>query len=342
MAQQSLPVVDDTVVWDAWLALYRVPALTVALELDIFESLDAQTDSPEGLAARRNFDARGLRALLPMLQQLGFLHLQCGRYQLSEAARQYMLKASPFYWGGVFKRLAPTLVPHKLLLETINGERGQAASNRPADGWESGHVEMELAREVTAFMHSHSVPAAVGMTRTCDFAGVRRVLDVGGGSGCFSIALAQLRADIHCTVMELPTICTLALEYIAAAGVSGQVDTVTVDMFRQPWPRGYDTHFFSNIFHDWSFQTCVELARQSHAALPTGGRILLHEMLLEDSGTAPAPAVAFSLLMAMGTKGQQFTLPQLRDILEQAGFSEVTCQHAYGYYSLVTAIKLSD
>ena len=49
----QVPVVDDTLVWDAWLAMYRVPALSVALELDIFESLDAQPDSPEGLAQRR-------------------------------------------------------------------------------------------------------------------------------------------------------------------------------------------------------------------------------------------------------------------------------------------------
>jgi len=335
----ELPVVDDTVVWDAWLALYRVPALSVALELDIFESLDAQPDSPAGLAQRRDFDARGLQALLPMLQQLGFLRLHGGSYQLSEAGRQYMLKASPFYWGSVFRRLAPTLVPHQLLLETINKERERAVHTRPADGWESGHVEVELAHEVTSFMHSHSAPAALGLTRHGDFAGLARMLDVGGGSGCFAIALAQAHPTLRCTVMELPTICVLTQGYIAAAGVEEQVDTITVDMFRQPWPEGYDAHFFSNVFHDWSFETCLELARRSHAALLPGGRILLHEMLLEDSGTAPAPAVAFSLLMAMGTKGQQFTFPQLQSLLQQAGFSQISCQPAYGYYSLISAIK---
>jgi acetylserotonin N-methyltransferase len=110
-------------------------------------------------------------------------------------------------------------------------------------------------------------------------------------------------------------------------------------MFRAAWPQGYDAHFFSNIFHDWSFETCLDLARSSHAALPPGGRILLHEMLLDDSGAAPLPAVIFSLLMAMGTKGQQFTFPQLRELLEQAGFRKVSCQMSYGYYSLVSAEK---
>ncbi len=60
----SLPNVDDTVVWDNWLSMYRVPSITVALELDIFESLDAVPDTAEGLADRRGFDLRGLQALL--------------------------------------------------------------------------------------------------------------------------------------------------------------------------------------------------------------------------------------------------------------------------------------
>lgn len=335
----QVPVVDDTLVWDAWLPMYNVPALSVALELDIFESLDAQPDSPDGLARRRDFDARGLHALLPMLMQLGFLTQLGGLYQLTEAGKQYMLKSSPFCWGALFKRLSATMVAHKLLLETINKERARAEKNRPVDGWASGHVDLPLARDVTAFMHSHSVPAAYGMVRTCDFSGIRKVLDVGGGSGCFSIAIATQRPDIYCSIMELPTICEVAQQYIEDAGATGQVDTVTVDMFRQPWPLGYDAHFFSNIFHDWSVETCVELAKSSYAALPSGGTILLHEMLLDDGGTGPKPAVAFSLLMAMGTLGQQFTLAQLREILEKAGFHSVSCQHSYGYYSLVRAVK---
>ena len=77
---QQLPVVDDTIVWDVYLSLYKVPALSVALELDIFESLDAHPDTPEGLAQRRDFNLPAVRALLPMLMQLGFLKQHSGSY----------------------------------------------------------------------------------------------------------------------------------------------------------------------------------------------------------------------------------------------------------------------
>lgn len=334
-----LAAVDDTRIWEHWLSMYRVPSLSVALELDLFESLDSLPDSAEGLALRRGFDARALRALLPMLLQEGFLHLHDGLYCLNETARTFLLKSSPFYWGGLYSRMAKTMTAHKLLLETIDNTRATAVKTRAADGWESGHVDNELALEVTAFMHSHSIAAAVGMTHSHDFSRSTRVLDIGGGSGCFSVALAKLRPDIRCSVMELPTICTLAQHYIAREGVSAQVDTLVVDMFRQPWPEGYDTHFLSNIFHDWSPETCIGLAQRSLAALPSGGRILLHEMLLDEGRLTPAPAVVFSLLMAMGTKGQQFTYGQLRDILQEAGFHRIDCRPTHGYYSIVSGEK---
>ena len=90
----GMGLMASVIVWQE-LAMYKVPALSVALELDIFESLDAQPDTPDGLAARRDFDARGLRALLPMLMQLGFLARHDGLYQLTEAGRQYMLHLEP-------------------------------------------------------------------------------------------------------------------------------------------------------------------------------------------------------------------------------------------------------
>ncbi len=166
-----------------------------------------------------------------------------------------------------------------------------------------------------------------------------RLLDVGGGSGCFSIALAREYTDMHCTVMELPAMCEVAQEYIDAAGMRDQVETAAVDMFRETWPEGYDAVFFSNVFHDWDFDTCTELAVKAFTALKPGGRIYLHEMLLDDDGAGPVAAATFSLVMLLGTHGQQFTCEQLKTILGNAGFSGVETKTTYSYYSLTTASR---
>jgi hypothetical protein len=110
-------------------------------------------------------------------------------------------------------------------------------------------------------------------------------------------------------------------------------------MFREAWPSGYDAIFLSNIVHDWDFETCAVLAAKAHAALSPGGRILLHEMLLDDTHDGPPTAVAFSMYMLLGTKGQQFTAAELSKLLTDAGFRSVEITPTHGYYAVVSAKK---
>ncbi len=333
----ALPPIDDTQIWDSMLSLYNTHAIALALELQVFEAFDAPM-SVEELVSKTGYSTRGIKALLAMLKIRGLLDRHEGRYQLNNLSRTYMLKDSPYYWGPFFSWTSASLPNYKIYMENIRD--GETKEEREAaDGWESGEMDPEFARTITDYMHCHSIASAVGMSQTCDFSGVNKLLDVGGGSGCYAIAIANANSDMQATIMELKPVCAVAEDYIAKAGVSDRVDTKAVDMFREAWPEGYDAHFFANVFHDWSFETCAELAKKSYASLAPGGRICLQEMLLDEGEDNPAAPVAFSFLMTWGTKGQQFTLDELRGILESAGFKNIRAQRSYGYYSMVTGDK---
>jgi len=333
----ALPPIDDTQIWDSMLSLYNTHAIALALELQVFEAFDAPM-SVEELVSKTGYSTRGIKALLAMLKIRGLLDRHEGRYQLNNLSRTYMLKDSPYYWGPFFSWTSASLPNYKIYMENIR-DGGTKEEREAADGWESGEMDPEFARTITDYMHCHSIASAVGMSQTCDFSGVNKLLDVGGGSGCYAIAIANANTDMQATIMELKPVCAVTEDYITKAGVSDRVDTKAVDMFREAWPEGYDAHFFANVFHDWSFETCAELAKKSYASLAPGGRICLQEMLLDEGEDNPAAPVAFSFLMTWGTKGQQFTLDELRGILESAGFKNIRAQRSYGYYSLVTGDK---
>jgi len=333
----ALPPIDDTQIWDSMLSLYNTHALALALELEIFEAFDSPM-SVEELTSKTGYSLRGMKALLAMLKIRGLLDRHEGKYQLNNLSRTYMLKDSPYFWGPFFNWTSATLPNYQIYLENIRD--GETKEEREAaDGWESGEMDPEFARTITDYMHCHSMASAVGMSQTCDFSGVKKLMDVGGGSGCYASAIANANPEMQATIMELKPVCAVADDYIAKAGVSDRVDTQAVDMFREAWPEGYDAHFFANVFHDWSFETCSELAQKSFDALVPGGRICLQEMLLDKGGDNPAAPVAFSFLMTWGTKGQQFTFDELREMLASAGFTNITAQRSYGYYSLVTGEK---
>lgn len=333
----ALPPIDDTQIWDSMLSLYNTHAIALALELQVFEAFDAPM-SVEELVSKTGYSTRGIKALLAMLKIRGLLDRHEGRYQLNNLSRTYMLKDSPYYWGPFFSWTSASLPNYKIYMENIR-DGGTKEEREAADGWESGEMDPEFARTITDYMHCHSIASAVGMSHTCDFSGVNKLLDVGGGSGCYAIAIANANTDMQATIMELKPVCAVTEDYITKASVSDRVDTKAVDMFREAWPEGYDAHFFANVFHDWSFETCAELAKKSYASLAPGGRICLQEMLLDEGEDNPAAPVAFSFLMTWGTKGQQFTLDELRGILESSGFKNIRAQRSYGYYSLVTGDK---
>jgi phospholipid N-methyltransferase len=338
----EVPTTDDRPIWDLWLSMYWLPAVTAACELGVFEMLAQAPATHEELASKLGLSARGTEIVLPLYAALGLLRRHDGRYQLAALARQFLLRDSAYYWGGLLLTLGPSSMHHLAVVKALKGERTStrgATGDRPSDGWAAGHVEIDQARMIASFMHSHSISAALGMARSVDFSRVRRMLDVGGGSGCFCIALAQHHPGMHCTIMELPAMCEVAKEYVAAAGLADRVDTRAVDMFRQEWPQGYDAMFFSNILHDWNFETCATLLAKAYAALPTGGRIYIHETLLDDSGIGPLSANTFSLVMLLGTEGRQFTYPELAKLLLDAGFGDVGVTPSHAYYSVVHATR---
>jgi hypothetical protein len=349
MKTYEMPTCDDRHIWDLWLTHTYQGAIVVADEMGIFAALNDKPATIDELAQRLAFDKRATGVLLRVLASLGLLVAREQRFQLTDQARLYLVKSSPYYWGhmmhvGVNEWHQKTLTAalKKKDSATAGGPEATpktAGAGRSIDGWAAGSISLEQARDIAARMHSHSLVPAIGAARNYDFSRIRRVLDVGGGSGCFMIAMAQANPHLRCTILELPAMCEVAQIYIEAAGVADRVDTAAADMFRQSWPTGYDAIFFSNIWHDWNFATCAWLAKRAFDALSDGGRIMLHEILLDDDGAGPTTAAGFSVLMLLATQGQQFTFAELKSILESTGFTGIESKNTSAYYSITTGYK---
>ncbi len=334
------PTSDDTKIWDIWESIFTLPVVTVSDELGIFKALSDATLTTQELVAQLGVDARALALLLAGLCSQGLVDKRLGRWSATHETRRWLHPQATAYWGAFFGGFPGGIPMHAPLLEAIKtGKRPQQRSDAPPE-WERPSMTAEAAARVAAFMHAHSQAPARGISVQGEFAEVASVMDVGCGSGVYGIEMAKQNPHLQVGLMDLKQMCVEVDKYIAHDGVGDRVKSLAVDMFKEAWPTGYESHFFANVFHDWSTETNKLLAKKSFDVLPSGGRIFLSEILMDDEGTGPWPAAAFSLLMLIGTLGKQYSLPEFQEILESAGFTDVRAKRSGGgYYSLVSARK---
>ena len=326
---------DDKTVYDAYIAGRSSAALAAGVRSGLFDRLHAHgPQDVEALAASLELHPRGVRGLCRALLAMGMLEQRSeGRLDLSPGAAAYLVADTPGSLRGLVDMEVEHFLSPAVLLESLR--TGRPSVYGAADPWELHGADPAAARAFTAAMHSVSERPAAGFAEVVERAATRRVLDVGGGSGALSIALARAWPGVQCVVWDLPVVCELAREYAAAAGVSEQVDARPGDMFGEPFPTGFDALILSQILHDWPPEHGRELLAKAHAALPRGGRVLIHEKLVDEDGGGPLANALVHLDMLVWTEGQQYGEGELRRMLADAGFVDVQRRPTAGYWSVV-------
>jgi ubiquinone/menaquinone biosynthesis C-methylase UbiE len=150
------------------------------------------------------------------------------------------------------------------------------------------------------------------------------LLDVGGGSGAYDIELCRLYPHLRATVYDLPFVAEIAARKISEAGVSDRIQTIGGDFFAEDdFPAGHDAVLLSMILHDWSVPKNRKILRKCYQALPTGGAVIISELLVNDDKTGPAPAALMSLNMLIETEGRNYTPAEYAAWLEEIGFRDM-------------------
>jgi acetylserotonin N-methyltransferase len=338
------PTADPRIIWDIYFSAHILPLVALADEIGVFELLESTPLSVAETSQQLRVSQEWAEIILGGLAALQLVRLQDGRFHNADAARSFLLPASPYYAGFTLRRFAPRSVWDRLKRAIGDPLPDDVSAASPPSvyvvrDWQPDEYPLQRAEEGVRTMHGLSFAAAVAMARNADFSRVHRLLDVAGGSGGFSIALAQRYPDLRCTVAELPVVCQVTRRYVAQYGVEDRVNTLPLNMFFETWPAGYDAVFFSCVMHDWDLAHRLELMRHAFNALPQGGTIYIHEMLLEDGANGPLAPALYSLSMRIGTLGKQFSAPELRGALESIGFVGVSVHNTTHYFSLVSARK---
>ena len=311
----------------------------MGVRLGLFDTLDAEPLDEVALGKRLGARERPLHSLLEALLGMRFLERRDGRFHLPDDVSDYLVRGKPGWLGGLIDLEVEHFLGPSALLDAMTADRATVYGDR--DPWEAHQADPELARRFTAAMHSVSERPAAGLAEVVEFAPGERVLDVGGGSGALSIAIARAWKDVTCVVLDLPSVCGVTREYAGRAGLADRVTAEAGDMFGDDFPAGFDTILLSQILHDWPPATGAELLRKAHRALPAGGRLLVHEKLVEDDTDGPEANALVNLDMLLWTEGQQYRWSELRRLIADAGFPAAVIERraTAGYWTVAVARK---
>jgi SAM-dependent methyltransferase len=255
--------------------------LFAASELGLFEAL---ADSPAGLdalAARTGLTRRAARISADAMVALGLLDADGGTYRNSPAAAAFLAGPGPGdlrpflrYWDKIsypaWTRLADALAsgPPQEIFQ-LSPDLQQVASEG---------IEAVLAGP------AHALPAAF------DFAPHRRLLDIGGGTGSWSIAIARHNHHIQATVFDVPATVELARSKVAAAGLDSRITMVAGDATTGELPAGYDVFLLANLIHYFSPEQNQDLLRRVRQAARPGSALLLADWWTNPEHTQPPQA----------------------------------------------------
>lgn len=304
--------------------------LWAGVQLDVFSLLSRQPGlSLEAIAGQLGLQTQPARILLVGLTALGLVRKAGDAYSNSGIAEKMLVSGSPINLGPVLGWQAHIVYPGlRDLLESLQQYRNVGLRHFPGEGetlYERLVSHPAIERVFQDAMSGLSRQANANLLTAVDLAPYRHLVDMGGGDGTNAIATARRFPHLRVTVFDSPSVCELARANIRQAGLEGRVDTCPGELFRDPFPAGADVFLFSHMFTIWSLEKNRALLQKSHAALPTGGSVLIFNMMGHDDDSGPlGTALGSPYFLAIATgEGMLYSWSDHEAQLRGAGFARI-------------------
>ncbi len=306
--------------------------LLSALELDLFTAV-RRGASAEEAAAARGTDPGATARLLNALAAMGFLAKKDGVFSPTPQAARFLVR-------GAKDDSVDALLHQSSLWRTWSGLTEAVRTGWPAPLEEMADRGDDWTVAFIAAMHKGAAQRAPLLVQAVGGEGVRRLLDVGGGSGAYAIAFAQASPALSAEILDLPPVLPIAEGHVKAAGLAGRVVTRAGDLRRDDLGTGFDLVLLSSICHMLGPDENRDLLRRAFAALVPGGRVVVSDFVLAEDRAAPRQAALFSINMLVGTpSGDCYTEAEYAAWMREAGFASVDRRDLPGPASLVVGTR---
>jgi ubiquinone/menaquinone biosynthesis C-methylase UbiE len=324
---------SPSTIMDSVYAFREARVLLTAFALDLFSLLGDGWKSSEEIAQLAETNPRATDRLLNALCASRYLVKKKGKFSNTPLTLRFLVKGKPDYLRGLMHQVSLWNTWSTLTDAVRKGS--SVIVREPVSSHEVDWLEAFIAA-----MHMRAIRQAPAIVSLINLKGVKRVLDVGGGSGVFSMAFVRARKGITTVIFDLVNVTKLTKIYIDAENLSNLISVVGGDYTVDSLVNGFDLVFMSAIIHSNSSEINRQLFRKAFEALNPRGRLVVLDYIMNDARTSPAAGAYFSLNMLVGTReGDTFTESEMRSWMEEAGFKKISKMKTQFGTDLMTGIK---
>ncbi len=198
---------------------------------------------------------------------------------------------------------------------------------REGDSTQLGMYEELTVEAAKAYHRSTSsigFGAARRFVRTVDLSGRSHLLDLGGGSGAYSITAVEAVDGLRATVLDLPPVVVATEEYIADAEVGDRVSTHAADFTQGEFPGPCDVVVMASNLPIYDGPTIAGVVARAFRALESGGEMHLIGEMLNDDRTGPVDAAMWGMNeLVCGSNGRAHSRGEVAGYFAEAGYVDV-------------------
>lgn len=319
------PIADPTPIFEIFRGSYATELLTAAVaHFNVFGALARQPRTRQDLARDLGLADRAGIVLTTALRAFGLLETDAvGRLQPTPLAREHLLPGGRFDVGD-YVGLAANSPGVLEMAERLKTNRPAGVQGGVAfiyrEGIASAMEHEASARHLTLALAGRAKNVAPHLARAADLGEAESLVDLGGGTGIYSIALLQQFPRLRAIVLDRPEVLKVAQEMAREHAVADRLECRPGDMFADPIPAA-DAVLLSNVLHDWDIADCATLVRRSAEALRPNGQLLLHDVFLNDALDGPLPIALYSAALFTLTEGRAYSAAEMRGWLTDAGLA---------------------
>ena len=298
---------------------WRSGALMAAVELGLFTAVSKGAGTYPEAATALDITETNAERLMTACVTLELLELDAaGRMSNAPDVERFLVEGSSRYAGPWMLFTKPSWNDWGQLSEKLKSKTVDRLGKY-------GEFTVDRAREYHKATYSIGLGAGRRFSRHVDMSGRKRIMDLGGGSGAYSIVATQTYEGLNAVVLDLPAVVIVAKEFIAEHGLSDRVAAEACDFTADPFPTDCDVAVMASNLPIYSREIVGQVIQKAFDALLSGGEMHLIGETLDDDRRGPVGPALWGLSEAViGTTGLAHTNGDCIGYFENAGFAEVS------------------